>query len=160
MLHPTAPIVWWHRLAHSYHVPLCCEPGWGNPCAPEYASRTRALAQGRCPLPGGPCRLCRMHLHLGLACRPLGTSRQTARSPSLVPPAIGAWDRQDPVSGAPGRNPYHRPLTTGPRLRLILPPRHVRQGVCGQTLWHLGHQEREYLAAVGLLGSGGALPPQ
>src|SRR5690349_19059890 len=31
ILHPTAPILLWHRLARSHHVPLHLEPGWGDP---------------------------------------------------------------------------------------------------------------------------------
>lgn len=88
--------------------------------------------------------------------RPHGT---TARAPDLVPPALGAWDRHNPAPGAPGRHPYHRPLSTGPRLRLILPPRQVCQGICGQTLRHCGRQARPCLPAVGLLGSGSPLAP-
>src|SRR5882724_7608219 len=36
----------------------------GNPGAPEYAPPPSPISQRHRPLPGGPDRLCRMHLHL------------------------------------------------------------------------------------------------
>src|SRR5881397_3526249 len=46
ILHPTAPILLWHRLARSHDVSLHLEPGWRDSRAPQYARWARTISQG------------------------------------------------------------------------------------------------------------------
>jgi hypothetical protein len=65
----------------------------------------------------------------------------------------------DPPSRARVCHACYRALPTGPGLRVLLPARHMRQGICGQAGGDLRHEERPGLAHVGLVRSGRPVPP-
>ena len=67
--------------------------------------------------------------------------------------------RQDPQPRAALRNPSDRPLPSGAGFCLLLPPGQVRQGICGETLWHLRHQNRQCPSQMGVFRSGRLIPP-
>lgn len=85
--------------------------------------------------------------------------------PSLCRPSMGAkpqttrsMPRKSPCCCAAGCCP--RPLSLPLRCCVLLPRGHLREGIGGKALWHLRHAERPCVSHVGLLRSGGPVPPQ